>query len=118
MTNVSGNVVANTVNGAVTVTFNSVEGKAPMAFTTLNGNVDVTFPASTKANFKVKSDQGEVYSDFDMDIDKSQPKRDKSSQSCLYKISMDEWVYGKINGGGPEVMMKNMNGNIYIRKAK
>lgn len=118
MTNVSGNVVANTVNGAVTVTFNSVEGKAPMAFTTLNGNVDVTFPASTKANFKVKSDQGEVYSDFDMDIDKSQPKRDKSSQSGLYKISMDEWVYGKINGGGPEVMMKNMNGNIYIRKAK
>lgn len=118
MTNVSGNVVANTVNGAVTVTFNTVEGKSPMAFSTLNGNIDVTLPASTKANLKMKSDRGDVYSDFDIDVDKSQPQRSKSNQAGLYKISVDDWVYGKINGGGPEVMMQNMNGNIYIRKAK
>jgi hypothetical protein len=115
---VSGNVVANTVNGDLVVTFNSVDGKTPMAFSTLNGKIDVTLPASTKANFKVKSDMGEVYSDFDMEIDKSQPQRNKTSQSGLYKISVNDWVYAKINGGGPEIMMKTMHGNIYIRKAK
>jgi len=118
MSNVSGNVVANTVNGDVVVSFNSVEGKSPMAFSTLNGKVDVTFPASTKANLKLKSDMGEIFSDFDIDVDKSEPKRNKTSQGGFYKISVDSWVYGKINGGGPEVMMKNMNGSIFIRKSK
>jgi hypothetical protein len=36
----------------------------------------------------------------------------------MYRINVDEWVYGKISGGGPEMMMKTMTGNIYIRKAK
>ena len=117
-TGVSGSVVANTVNGNVIVTFKSIDPKAPMAFSTLNGNVDVTFPADTKANVKLKSDRGEVYSDFDVDVDKSQPKVNKTSEGHMQRISIEDWVYGKINGGGPEMMMKNMQGNIYVRKAK
>jgi DUF4097 and DUF4098 domain-containing protein YvlB len=117
MTNVSGSAVANTVNGIIKANFKSVTD-APMAFTTLNGNVDVTFPATIKMNAKVKSDRGEVYSDFDMDIDKSAPKGVRSNQNGMYKVSIEEWIQGKVNGGGSEVMMKNMHGNIYIRKAK
>jgi hypothetical protein len=30
----------------------------------------------------------------------------------MYKVSVDDWVYGKINKGGPEVMMKSMQGSI------
>lgn len=117
MTNVAGSAVANTVNGIIKANFKSVTD-SPMAFTTLNGNVDITFPATVKMNAKVKSDRGEVYSDFDMDIDKSVPKGVRSSQNGMYKVSIDEWIQGKVNGGGSEVMMKNMHGNIYIRKAK
>ncbi len=50
--------------------------------------------------------------------DKSAPKVNKTSKDGMYRLTIDEWVYGKINGGGPEVMMKTMNGSIYIRKAK
>jgi hypothetical protein len=117
MTNVAGSAVANTVNGVIKANFKSVTD-SPMAFTTLNGNVDITFPATVKMNAKVKSDRGEVYSDFDMDIDKSAPKGVRSNQNGMYKVSIDEWIQGKVNGGGAEVMMKNMHGNIYIRKAK
>lgn len=117
MTNVAGSAVANTVNGVIKANFKSVTD-SPMAFTTLNGNVDVTFPATIKMNAKVKSDRGEVYSDFDMDIDKSVPIGVRSSQNGMYKVSVDEWIQGKVNGGGSEIMMKNMQGNIYIRKAK
>jgi Putative adhesin len=116
LTNISGSVVANTVNGDVTVTFNSVDPKAPMAFSTLNGHVKVTLPADTKANLKLKSDNGDIFSDFDIDIDKPQSKVDKSNEQGMYKIKKDDWVYGKINGGGPEIMMKNMQGNIYVKK--
>lgn len=117
MNNISGSAVANTVNGVLKANFKTVTD-SPMAFTTLNGNVDVTFPANAKMNIKVKSDRGEVYSDFDMDIDKSAPKGVRSNQNGMYKVSVDEWVQGKVNGGGSEIMMKNMHGNIYIRKAK
>lgn len=117
LTNISGSVVANTVNGDVTVTFISVDPKAPMAFSTLNGDVRVTLPADTKANLKVKSDNGDVFSDFDIDIDKTPSKIDKVTEPGMYKIKKDDWVYGKINGGGPEMMMKNMMGDIYVKKA-
>ncbi|MGD0753863.1 MAG: DUF4097 family beta strand repeat-containing protein [Bacteroidales bacterium] len=116
LTNISGSVVANTVNGDVNVTFKAVDPKAPMAFSTLNGDVNVTLPADTKANLKLKSDNGDVYSDFDIDIDKTPAKIDKTTEPGLYKIKKDDWVLGKINGGGPEMMMKNMQGNIYVKK--
>jgi hypothetical protein len=117
MTNISGSVVANTVNGDVTVTFITVDPKAPMAFSTLNGDVKVTLPADTKANLKLKSDNGDVFSDFDIDIDKTPSKVNKTTEPGMYKIKKDDWVYGKINGGGPEMMMKNMQGDIYVKKA-
>lgn len=117
LTNISGSVVANTVNGDINVTFKTVDPKAPMAFSTLNGDVNVTLPADTKANLKLKSDNGDVFSDFDVDIDKTPAKIDKTTEPGLYKIKKDDWVNGKINGGGPEMLMKNMQGNIYVKKA-
>ncbi len=117
-TGISGSLIATTVNGSVIVTFKTIDPKAPMAFSTLNGNVDITLPADAKANLKLKSDRGEVYSDFDVDIDKTQPKVSKTTEGHMQKISIEDWVYGKIGGGGPEMMMKNMQGNIYVRKAK
>jgi hypothetical protein len=117
LTGISGSVVANTVNGDVRVVFKSVNPTAPMAFSTLNGDVSVTLPADTKASLKVKSDNGDVFSDFDIDIDKTPAKVDKVTEPGLYKIKKDEWIYGKINGGGSEMMMKNMQGDIYVKKA-
>jgi hypothetical protein len=117
LTNISGSVVANTVNGDVNVTFKTIDPKAPMAFSTLNGDINVTLPAETRANLKLKSDNGDVFSDFDIDIDKTPSKIDKTTEPGMYKIKKDDWVYGKINGGGPEMMMKNMQGDIYVKKA-
>lgn len=117
LTNISGSVVANTVNGDVEVTFKTIDPKAPMAFSTLNGDVNVTFPMDTKANLKLKSDNGDVFSDFDIDIDKTPAKTDKTNEPGLYKIKKDDWVLGKINGGGPEIIMKNMQGDIYVKKS-
>ena len=117
-TGISGSVVANTVNGEIIVKFKSIDPKAPMAFTSVNGKIDVLFPADAKANVKLKSDRGEIFSDFDIAVDKTQPKVEKSSEDHYYSVKIEDWVYGKLNGGGPEMMMKTMMGSIYIRKAK
>jgi len=117
LTNISGAAVASTVNGNVTAGFISISN-TPMAFSTLNGNVDVSFPADAKANLKLKSDRGEIYTDFDMAIDQAEQKSIKTSESGMQRIKVDDWIKGRINGGGAEMLMKNMNGNIYVRKIK
>jgi hypothetical protein len=119
-TGISGSVVANTVNGNVIVAFKSIDPKAAMAFTTLNGNVDVTFPPSLKANVKLKSDRGDIFTDFDVVAEEHKPTVSTKStpKGKMYSLKVEDWVYGKINGGGPQLMMKNMNGNLYIRKVK
>ena len=114
LTNVSGSIVANTVNGEVKATLTKVTSDEPMSFVTLNGNVDVTLPASIKATAKLRSDQGDVYTDFDMDMERAKTNVKRSDGQ--YEVSINSWVYGKINGGGPEFTFKNMNGNIIVRK--
>jgi DUF4097 and DUF4098 domain-containing protein YvlB len=118
LTNVSGSVVANTVHGDIVVTFKEITPSTPMAFTTLHGDVDVSFPNNAKFNTKIKSDRGDIFTDFDMTMDNSKPKVEQKSSSGTYRVSIDEWVYGKINGGGPEMLFKNMHGNIYVRRSK
>lgn len=118
LTNVSGSVVANTVNGDLVVGFKSIDPKAPMAFSTLNGKIDVTFPAELKANVKLKAERGDIFTDFDIEVTKDKPSVNKTTEGHMYRINIDEWVYGKINGGGPEMMMKTTFGSVYIRKAK
>lgn len=112
---VSGSIVCNTVHGDVIVNFIKVTANEPMSFVTLHGNVDVSLPSNVKATTKMKSDRGEIFTDFDMAVENSKPET-KSADKGGYKVSINAWVYGEINGGGPEYTMKNMNGDIIIRK--
>jgi len=114
----SGSVVANTVNGDVIVDFKTVNPQAAMAFSTLNGKVDVTFPATLKARLKLKAEQGDIFTDFDVAIEKGQASGEKTGDNHMYKIAIDDWVYGSVGSGGPEIMMKTFNGSVYVRKAK
>jgi hypothetical protein len=117
---VSGTVVVSALNGDVTVTMAKVTPDKPMSFNTLNGDIDVTFPADIKANLKIKSDMGEVFSDFDITLKQAPQKveQNKTKEGGKFRISFDRTVLGAINGGGPEFQFMNMNGDIYIRKGK
>jgi hypothetical protein len=117
--NLSGAVVAHTLNGEVTASLDRVAADKPMSFTSLNGKLDVTLPADTKARLRLKTNHGEVYSDFDVKLepDASKPViEDSRGQGGRYRIRMDRGVYGSINGGGPEYLFQTMNGDILIHK--
>jgi len=92
LNNISGSVVASTINGNVITTFTSVDAKAPMAFSSLNGNVDVTFPSNIQNNVKLKSDRGEIFTDFDIAVDKSESKVSNTNHSGMYELKKDDWI--------------------------
>ena len=91
-----------------------------MAFTSLNGTVDVTLPPTTKANLRLRSDHGDVYSDFDVQLAPSAPPTVQESRSSngRYRISRNRSIVGAINGGGPEFELRTFNSNVYVRKGQ
>ena len=113
---ISGSVVASTYNGEVKISFDKITEGTPMSFSTYNGDIDITVPATFKGSLKMRTERGEVFSDFDVALVKSGPIQKKDTKSGVYKVVIDEWVKGDINGGGPEFMMKTYNGDILIRK--
>ncbi len=113
-TNISGSVMADTYNGKITAAFDKVSEGEPMAFTNYNNGLDLTFPGDIKATFKISNKQGDVYTGFDMKMEKQKIEKKQGKKS--YKIQLGKWVVGKVNGGGPEITLENYNGDIYIRK--
>ena len=120
LTNVAGSVVADTVNGKVLVTLTRITSGKAMAFTSLNGAVDVTLPASTKANLKLRSDMGDVFTDFDIVVGPAvAPKvEDTRRNNGRFRLDVNRAIMGTINGGGPEFELRTFNGNVYLRKGK
>jgi hypothetical protein len=114
--NISGSLLADSYNGEIKATFDKVTEGTPMSFSTYNGTIDLTFPATLKATLKMKTEQGEVLSGFDMNVVKNGPVQKKDVKAGVYKVVVDEWVKGEVNGGGSEFTIKNYNGDIIIRK--
>ena len=114
---IAGSAVAQTINGEVKVVFTRVSADKAMSFSSLNGDIDVTFPASLKASVQLKSEQGEIYSDFDLQMQKAPARVDKNDQGKgKYRVTVENLMRGTINGGGQEITFNNFNGSIYIRK--
>jgi hypothetical protein len=114
---VGGSIVANTVNGQVRATITSLSMQ-PTALTSLLGHIDVTFPVAIKANLKLRSDTGNVLTDFDvtpLPQPTAQPTRREDGQ---IRIESNRHIYGTVNGGGPEIELRTFSGNVYVRRAQ
>lgn len=107
--NVTGPIVANTVSGEIKVSYNSLSQKSPSSITSTSGDVDITLPPSAKGNFKMSSISGEVYTDLDFKF---------AEEKDLNRFGGGMTANATLNGGGVEVSLKSVSGNIYIRKIK
>jgi hypothetical protein len=62
---ISGAALVETMNGEIHATFAKVPEGKPLSFTSMNGEVNVSIPAETKANVRLRTQNGAVYTDFD-----------------------------------------------------
>ena len=117
LTGISGTVVADSRNSAINVTMDRVDPAKPMSFSSLNGSLDVTLPATTKANLKMHTDRGAIYSDFEIKMTGPGASTQKGdAKNGAFRLGFDRTMYGTINGGGAEIGFRTLNGKINIRK--
>lgn len=116
ITDISGSALVNSVNGDVTVEFTRVNPDVPMSFTGVNGDMEIILPANAKFTAKMKTEWGDVYTNFDMEVDRNKAETKVDDDESRYRVTLNTWIYGKVNGGGPEYLFKTLHGDISIRK--
>lgn len=108
LNNVTGPIVANTTSGNVNVVFSGLNQSKPTAISSISGEIDITLPGTAKSDMKLRSINGEMYTDFDLGT--------KSTKNGLSKVGGGSNIEGTTNGGGVEVQLNTISSNIYIRK--
>ena len=103
---VSGSAVVDSVNGLIKANFSAITPGSKLVFTSFNEDVDITLPQSVKADFKLKTTYGDIFTGFDIDFDASEPVIKKDSREKSYKVKLEKWVSGTANGGGTEIVLK------------
>jgi hypothetical protein len=116
LNSVSGTIVAHTANGAIKVVMDRVEASKPLSFSSLNGSIDVTLPADVKANLKLNTFRGEIWSDFDIRLGAGASSQPNNTPDGKFRVTMDRNLGGTINGGGTDLSFHTLNGRITIRK--
>ncbi len=120
--NIDGEVTASSVEGNINIVFNKLNKDNALYFSTVNGEVDITLPEKTAADIVAKTLNGNVYSGFGGEsTTENVAKEDTGTsgpQDSVSNIIHSNYVTSRINGGGQEIYLSTINGNIYIRKGK
>jgi DUF4097 and DUF4098 domain-containing protein YvlB len=114
MTNVAGSGTADTLNGPTLIKFRE-NPKQDSYFKSFNGRVDVTLQPGLSANLRVKTFNGQAYTDFDVTALANTPGTGElRNGKFVYKSNQFQTM--KVGNGGPELKFESFNGSIHIQK--
>jgi lia operon protein LiaG len=103
--NVSGPLVLSTIDGNVNVVFSELSKDKSISIASVSGEVDVTLPAKAGFNLEMSTISGGMYSDFDLQAAKNDMRRVGGGS-----------LNTAVNGGGVDVKLHDVSGNIYLRR--
>jgi hypothetical protein len=105
--NVSGPLVLSTISGDIDIAFATLPKERSISIASVSGEIDVTVPSTVGMDVEIQTISGGIYSDFDFPSDDKKMKRIGGNS-----------IKSTLNGGGANVKITNVSGNIYLRKAK
>src|SRR5271155_1294768 len=112
MDNVAGSGTARTVNGPVIVSFRQ-NPHENSEFKTVNGNIELRFAHDLSADFRFKTFNGGIYSDFSVTaLPVHAIEAEHKGSKVVYRA--DRFTGARVNAGGPEIQIENLNGDIRI----
>ncbi|MBX2953797.1 MAG: hypothetical protein KF870_14945 [Leadbetterella sp.] len=113
--NAKGQTDLHTINGGIDVSYTGspVSGSSCYA---LNGTINAVYPENLSADLKLKSMNGNFFTDFpNAEIaPQTVVKKNASESGTTYKLNKDTHL--KIGKGENQMNFETLNGNIYIKK--
>jgi hypothetical protein len=116
--NLSGSVIAESVNDTINVGFARIDDGSANSLESINGDLYVTLPVNAGAQFSLDTAQGEIYSDFEVDVQPTKPTVERNDGGDGVSVRIESVIIAKVNGGGPVIRTKTLHGDIHIQKAK
>ena len=117
-TNISGSVIAESVNDDINISFASLDANNASSMESINGDIFLGLPANAGARTFLDSAGGEIYSEFEVEVEPSQQVVERDEDNSGVSIRIESVIIANINGGGPVIRMKTLQGDISIRKNK
>jgi len=115
MNGMEGSGKAYALNGGLTVRFaRNPEGHC--YFGSLNGRVKVFFQSPLSADLRLKTFNGEVFSDFPVTYLPRKGLVEKESKKGKTIFKTDPWTPVRIGDGGPSIDLDGFNGDMYVLK--
>jgi len=108
----TGPFTVSSISGDIEAVFSDFKQEHPSSLASVSGLVDVSLPASAKANIQVSNITGDVYNNLDL---KSMSDKDQRADGMEKMKSRNNSEY-TLNGGGQKLFLKSVSGNIYLRK--
>jgi hypothetical protein len=103
--NVTGPLVVSTISGGINVVFTEIQKDKPIYLSAISGDVDVTLPAKSPVDLEMSTISGNMYSDFDL----------SATNKDMHRVGGGN-LKAQLNGGGTSLKLKDISGNIYLRK--
>lgn len=114
--NISGSVIAESINAPIDVTFAKIDDVNASSFETLNGDITVGIPADAGAQLRLDSGQGQITSDFDVEVLPAEGTVARNENGNGVSIRVENVIVAKVNGGGPVLRLKTLQGDMHIRQ--
>jgi hypothetical protein len=114
--NVRGSGNAETVNGRVDVSFTEAP-RAASTFRTHNGTVTAAFPDGLSADLKMKTFNGGLFTDFDVQpLPQPAPVAiERRGTKSIYRSN--DFARVRVGRGGPEITFETFNGDVRVVRA-
>lgn len=109
LVNITGPVIASSTSGDMEIVMDRLSQMGPTSISLVSGFIDISLPESSKANLYMSSVSGEIYTNMDVQLSGDQ-------REGMHRLGGGRKIEGTLNGGGVEVSLKTISGDIYLRK--
>ncbi|MEL6216193.1 MAG: hypothetical protein AAFQ99_11030, partial [Pseudomonadota bacterium] len=116
VTDAASAIIAESINEDIRIGFTSLADVSASSLTSVEGNLKVSLPDRSKAQLHIDTARGEISSAFEVDVVPSQPSVSRTDEGGEIEISVENVIVANINGGGPVIRLKTLNGDIQIDK--
>lgn len=114
---ITGSVIAQSINETIDVQFDALKNGGAMSFSSINGDLVLGLPDGAGVELHIDSAQGEITSDFEVEVKPSKPIMTREDHRDGVEVRMESVIIATVNGGGPVIKMKSLYGDIHIRRS-